>query len=116
LGFILFCLTAFLYVVGGIESLFTSVYANINPGVITIIWRSSIFLSALADYILFGQKLKYYHFIGLISCVTCNVLIVLSKIVYPEKVGDKMNLNLFPAWVPILIALIMAIALTSNTM
>ena len=117
LGFILFCITFFLTQVSAIESLFCAVYANINTGVITIIWRSSVFMAALADYIIFGQKLKYYHFIGLISCVTCTVLIALSKVVTPDAKGDKKEVEvLFPAWVPILLAIIMAVMLTTNTM
>jgi len=103
--------------VSAIESLFSAVYANINTGVITIIWRSSVFMAAFADYILFGQKLKYYHWIGLVSCVTCTVLIGLSKVVTPEVKDSKNDVvALFPAWVPILLALMMAIMLTTNTM
>ena len=74
-------------------------------------------MAALADYIIFGQKLKYYHFIGLVSCVTCTVLIALSKVVTPDAKGEKLDVEiLFPAWVPILLAIIMAVMLTTNTM
>ena len=74
-------------------------------------------MAAFADYILFGQKLKYYHWIGLVSCVTCTVLIGLSKVVTPEVKDSKNDVvALFPAWVPILLALMMAIMLTTNTM
>jgi drug/metabolite transporter (DMT)-like permease len=102
--------------VSAIESLFSAVYANINTGVITIIWRSSVFMAAFADYILFGTQLKYYHWIGLVLCVTCTVLIGLSKVVSPEVKAANDVVALFPAWVPILLALMMAIMLTTNTM
>ena len=49
--------------------------AGINVGLVTIIWRVSVFIGALLDYIYFKTKLKYYHFLGLILMVVCVVII-----------------------------------------
>ena len=61
--------------------IYFAIRAGVNTGIITIIWRSSMFTSALADYIIYGTSLRYYHWIGLIACLACTVLIGISKIV-----------------------------------
>jgi len=59
-----------------------------NAGVLGVIWRSAVFLAALADYIFFGVTFKYYHYIGCVACVSCTVLIGISKIDFSSKPED----------------------------
>ena len=40
---------------------------------------------AIVDYIVFGQKLKYYHTLGTISIVACTVIISLAGVVDPPE-------------------------------
>lgn len=60
-------------------NLYFSERAGINAGIITIIWRFSVFMTAFAERFIFGIKLKYFHWIGLISIFICTVLIGLNK-------------------------------------
>ena len=52
--------------------------ANINVGVITTIWSIDPVNMAVIDYWLFGQKLQYYHVVGVLSIVACSALVSLS--------------------------------------
>ena len=57
--------------------------ANVNVGVISILWRMNVLMMAFADYFINGQKLKIYHKIGMVSILACAICIGLSK-----KVGQ----------------------------
>jgi hypothetical protein len=105
-----------MYTIPTIDCLYTATLAGINTGLITIIWRSSTFLSALADYLLFSQKLEYFHYIGLVACVVCTICIAFSKVIYPESHDEEKVVAVLPAWVPITLAIISAVAITSNSM
>lgn len=49
-----------------------------NPGVINTLSSLDPLFMAIIDFILFGQKLKYYHIIGVAAIVACSVIISLS--------------------------------------
>ena len=40
-----------------------------------------MFMSAIADKVIYGTSLRYYHWIGMIACLACTVLIGVSKVV-----------------------------------
>ena len=83
--------------------IYYAIRANVNTGIVTIIWRGSIFVTALFDYIIYGQRLKYYHFIGLFACVGCTVLTGVSKMVYNDD-EQVLVYKPIPVWIPILIS------------
>ena len=68
--------------------------AGVNIGLITVIWRISIFMGAFSDYLIFGQKLKYYHYIGLILIFMCSVLIAFDHMPKEKAIvnGDSTTL------------------------
>lgn len=53
-----------------------SIRSGVNSGVITVIWRLTVLLSAVADYFMYGIKLRYYHIVGLasifLSCIAIS--------------------------------------------
>lgn len=54
--------------------------AQINVGLITTIWSINPLFIAIMDYLLFRQKLRYYHLIGTVSIVICTVVLSLSGV------------------------------------
>ena len=98
-----------------ILSIYYAGMAHVNAGIITIIWRAAVFTTAVADWLWFGQKLKYYHHIGLLAIVICVGLISWAKI---EKGSEKINVQvkIAPVWIPLMFAVLATIFMTFNTM
>ena len=59
--------------------------AQVNVGVITVIWCVHPLFIAIADYFIFGTKLKYFHIIGMTLIVTGTILITLQKFIIKEE-------------------------------
>lgn len=59
--------------------------ADINLGISTIIWRVNVFVLALADFIFYGQKLKYFHIVGLVFITICTILVSIEGIKNDES-------------------------------
>lgn len=77
-------------------------------------------MTAFADYMIFGQRLKYYHVIGLVTITSCTVLIsgqsyldAKTAAVMPAA-AVKNDSKLSPAWVPISFALMFPCMVTWN--
>ena len=60
-------------------SVWAAYQSKTNPGIICVIWLINPIMMSIGDLILFGQKLKLYHIIGIISIVVCGSIISLSK-------------------------------------
>ena len=59
-------------------------------------------MMAIGDLLVFGQKLKIHHIIGIISVVVCGSLISLS-----QNKGDQISYldeAILPVWVAVLIS------------
>lgn len=68
-GFILYGLLYFITQCMIFLTLWFSRLATINVGIIMVLWALTPLLSALADFAVFGQKLYYYHIVGMVLCV-----------------------------------------------
>jgi drug/metabolite transporter (DMT)-like permease len=69
---------------------FTMYFANrspVNVGVIITIWSIEPFFNSVADYFIYGQKMHYYHIIGVMSMVICSVVICMKDFMESES-GD----------------------------
>ena len=82
-------------------SIWAAYQAQINPGVICIIWLINPIIMAIGDLLIFGQKLKMYHIIGILSIVACGVFISLSKNADLALLADE---PILPVWAAVLIA------------
>ena len=89
--------------------------ANVNTGIITIIWKTAIFITLFFDYFLHGTKLFYFHWIGLFSCMLCTIFMGVSNI-GKAGVADTLTVTLLPVWIPIVFALAMALFVSINAM
>ena len=70
-------------------SIWLASLANINAGIITVIWSATPLFQAIADRLLFGDKLKYNHWIGMLLIFTCSVLLGLQSYI----IKDQNNLH-----------------------
>jgi len=101
--------------------MFFATKAGINVGVITVIWSVNPLLMALADRIIYKTKLKYYHYIGLISILICTVIIAVYGSGKSPKAEIK-SIELYeikekcPAWIPVLFGLVTPCMFTTNGM
>ena len=57
-------------------------------GLITTIWSVNPLFLAIMDAIVFSQKLKYFHVIGMISIVICTVVLSISGVVNTEGMAE----------------------------
>ena len=80
LGFAAFCTFIMACHLCILLNVFFAERAGINLGLITIAWRASILFGAFMDFIIFKEKLKYYHFLGLILIVSCVTLISIDHL------------------------------------
>ena len=53
--------------------------ANVNTGVIVTIWSVNPLFMAIADYIMFKQKLQWFHSVGMLMIVICVIFISMSN-------------------------------------
>ena len=60
--------------------------AEINVGVIITIWSINPFFNSIADYYLNGEKMHYYHVIGLASMLLCSVAVCMKDFIGPTDV------------------------------
>ena len=60
--------------------------ADINVGVIITIWSINPFFNSIADYYINGEKMHYYHIIGLLSILLCSVAICMKDIIGEDPV------------------------------
>jgi len=77
----------------------------------------------MADFIVYGQKLKYYHHVGLIFITICSICVSYEDIMKKNaekaaaaSAGVVAKSYPFPIWVPILASLTFPIATTYNSL
>ena len=101
-GFLAFCLMYFIIQNMAFMTMWFADLAQINVGVITVIWSINPLYMAAVDYFLFKIKLKYFHFIGTIMIVGCTVLLALKPFIIPneDKGEQKLNLVKIPTEAP----------------
>ena len=56
-------------------NMYFATVAGVNVGLVTIIWRASVFIGAFLDYVYFRTKMKYYHYLGILLILICVILI-----------------------------------------
>ena len=87
--------------------------ANLNPGVITAMWSITPLWMALTDYLVFGIRLKYHHFIGMFCMIICTLVLALSDLM---KGTDLTKQQQVATWVPVLYALLFPWFCVSNSL
>jgi drug/metabolite transporter (DMT)-like permease len=61
-------------------TIFTAGLAEVNTGVITVIWNLSPLFMAIGDYFILDQRLTRMQIYGMILMIICTVLIGVSGI------------------------------------
>ena len=114
LGFIAYMLS--LFIIQNIITLnmYLGAKANINGGILTVIWRLNVFMTAFGDFLIYKEKLRYFHIIGLVSITTCTILIGVDQAIHEKQNSDK--IAIIPSWIPILICLLVPVTMTINAM
>ena len=87
-GLLLYCLHYFATQIAIFCTLWFSNLARINVGVICVIWAITPLMIAIADYILFKQRLQPYHIIGMVLMVACALLLGMKTYIQ-GIVGEK---------------------------
>ena len=108
-GFICFCGLYFIVQNGVLLTIYFAVAADLNAGVITTIWSVTPFFCAFADYLLFNERLRIHHFIGISCIVLCTLLLSLIKVIDPEIVLEAITLDSAPSLIPTYIPVLMGI-------
>lgn len=92
--------------------------AGVNVGVITTIWSVNPLFMAVADYLIYGQRLQYFHIIGLIAIVACTICISLSSVVGAQPAPLQANMVADhlkdPIWIPIVFGILTPVTFTVN--
>ena len=117
LGFVCFSLCYFCIQNLAFLTMYFANRANINVGLITTIWSVNPLFLAFMDSLIFGQKLQYFHHIGMIAIVICTIALSLSGVISPKTETAEVDLsNLLPTWIPVLFGIITPMAFTANGM
>jgi hypothetical protein len=106
-------------------SLGLAIKAGINLGLVVSIWAIGPFLAALLDLFCYRVPMQTFHILGMISMLTCAILISLSGGQAVEEIREavtdvvktaieKPKENLIPAWIPIVVAPVMPIVCTGQ--
>lgn len=100
--------------------------AQINVGLITVIWSINPLYMAAADYFLFKTKLKCFHLVGTVLIVSCTILLSLKSIIIiddsqilkaPVQNEAPKILNegeILPVWMPVLFGILTPVVFCSN--
>jgi len=64
-------------------TIYFSVKAEVNPGLITSIWSVTPFFMSMADFIIFGVKLGANHIAGITLIMLCVLLLGLKDVIEP---------------------------------
>lgn len=97
--------------------------ANVNAGVVTVIWSATPIFQAIIDYFAFSESLKYNHWIGMLMIIICSVLLGLQKEIYSainghDKAGTKVadvSEKALPTWVPVLFGIFSPVSFSFTT-
>ena len=67
-------------------SLYFAGRANMNTGIITVIWAMNPLIVAIMEYIGYKVSLSYNHAVGMMAVIVCAVLLSLSGIVKEREI------------------------------
>lgn len=100
----------------GIMCMWTAHLANLNVGVIAVIWSITPLLQAFFDYVLFRYKMKINLWIGMILMIIACALLSLQRIIMKPAASQSNNAvngqgmieneNVLPTWIPVLFGLL----------
>ena len=91
--------------------------ANVNPGVVTVIWALGPLYMALAEWWSLGTKLQQHHWIGVFLIIICAILIALSGIFLPKALADleaSSGVYVLPSWAPVVMAIVTPVWFTTS--
>ena len=115
LSFILYSVTFLIFQGLACLTIYTGRLADVNVGVVSILWRMNVLMMAFADYFINGQKLKIYHIIGMISILASCICIGFSK--EADNIGKPaINTKFLPMWIPIVVGIAAPLFMTINTL
>lgn len=126
LAFILFSMIYFLIQNMAFLTMWFADLAQVNVGLITVIWAINPLYMAAVDYFLFNTSLKLYHFIGTVLIVSCTILLSLKPMIIPDDQTVKPKIKnseapkilndgeLLPIWMPVLFGLLTPVTFCSN--
>ena len=89
--------------------------ANVNVGLITVIWAVNPFFMSVADYFIFRNGMRYYHWIGLMAIVFSTIILSIRPLFTKNEEYDlqKVKKNaVIPIWMAVLISFLTAICFT----
>ena len=84
IGFIAFSCLYFLIQNMAFMTMWFANLAQVNVGIITVIWSINPLYMAAADYFLFNTQLKCFHLVGTVLIVACTILLSLKSFI----IGD----------------------------
>ena len=58
--------------------------ANMNVGVITVIWSTTPLMVAISEYIFYKQGLKVHYIIGMVLMVVCAGILSVNSIIFKQ--------------------------------
>ena len=88
--------------------------ANINAGVITVIWSVTPLFVALADYFMFQQSLTYNYIIGMVLMMASAVLLSLNSLIFAPNGGQLHKVQIIPSWIAVVIAFMNCFVFTAR--
>lgn len=103
--------------------------AKINVGLITVIWNINPLYMAAVDYLLFNNKMKYFHVVGTSMIIICSVLLSLKSYFVTEMPSDGVpkpavveeseapkiveDGQVLPTWIPVLFGILTPVCFCS---
>lgn len=100
-------------------TMWTAYLANINVGVITVIWSFMPLIQAICDYYLFKQKLTYNLYIGMTMIIFTSVLLSLQNFILTPDEGAKKESEIkepIATWIPVLFGIFTPFFFTSGNL
>lgn len=113
----LFCLVYLLSQNLGFFTIWFTGLANVNTGVVTILWSTHPLFMAIADHFIYGQAIGYYHFIGMALILSSVLILSLKMFLYPIEELFDINIDTWeaiPPFVPVVFAIVTPIVFTMN--
>ena len=83
LGFVAFCFNYFLIQNMAFLTMWFASLADVNVGVITVIWSVNPLFMAIMDRIVYKEGMECYHLAGTLAIVACTVVLSLAGVLMP---------------------------------
>lgn len=135
LGFVAFCFNYFLIQNMAFLTMWFAALADINVGVITVIWSVNPLFMAIMDWIIYKVSLECYHLAGTLAIVACTIILSLAGVLMPAHEQPKLEQDellevnphsakvmfsrdrlKMPTWVPVLFGVLTPVFFTINGM